>query len=74
MNKFLLIVLAIILSGCSFSVTTYSWEIQESAKLCGGLEKVSTIYFQAVQASSIVTCTDGSQTRLRNRENVENAN
>jgi hypothetical protein len=69
-----MIMLATILSGCSLSVTTYSWEIQEAAKFCGGLEKVSTIYFQAVKGTSIVTCTDGSRTWLRNRRNAESAN
>jgi len=71
--KIKLLLLSLLLSGCSLSVTTYSWEMQQSAEYCGGLEKVSTIYYNTFNGSR-VTCTDGSAKWLRQTANAENAN
>jgi len=73
MRTILMIVLATILSGCSLSVTTYSWELQQASQYCGDLEKVSTIHYNTFNGSQ-VTCTDGSVKWLRQNANAERAN
>lgn len=72
-TKLLIMIFCIILSGCSLSVTTYSWEMQQASEYCGSLEKVSTIYYNTFNGSQ-VTCTDGSTKWLRQNVNAENAN